>query len=698
MATAHTSKMNNNFLVYALFLFLLIPCYSNSFNASWQLDDKPNILNNRRVHIDNLMPGTLWSTFYAKPGNDHILYRPIANLSFAVNWYLGKNNSFGYHVVNFSIHLATSIILYSTFLLLFSTPAVVGHYGAPNYRFIATLGAALWAINPIHTQAVTYIVQRMAILAAFFYILGIYFYLIGRLSRKRSRKIFYLAGCLLSYLFALGVKENAIMLPVILLLIELAFFRENHKANDGKPNIMRIGAAIFLFGCFSYMTSVKFDGLDFLLNGYENRPFSMPERLMTEARIVIWYIGLIFYPSPHRLSVAHDVTLSMSLASPWTTIPAMITIAALVVLAIWRLKKNVFLSFGILYFLINHIVESSILPLELIFEHRNYLPSMFLFLPVATSIKSLLDSDALKNRNVYHLMVAFIPLLLIALGWSTYYRNAVWRTEKTLWEDAKLKAPNNVRPLTTLADALVKVENPLRKDLDRALGLYFKSLQLDKARNNMETIILGNMADIYVKKQDLSSAIKLYQEALRRDPEYVRAGYDLSVLLSATGQMEAAKCEIDKILNAGYVHEDYYNLKGTILMWQQQPEAALVQFRTSLSLTKNKTKPFIGIGSALSALGHYRQAEWFLRLAHNAQPDSIATLFLLIENGILNVDDNSSAIWTQRLLRDHSLQTIEKWLKMLPTFYQMPPVSVDRIASKIYGRASALTNTIKLMK
>ena len=177
-----------------------------------------------------------------------------------------------------------------------------------------------------------------------------------------------------------------------------------------------------------------------------------------------------------------------------------------------------FLSFGILFFLINHIVESSILPLELIFEHRNYLPSMFLFLPVAAGIQSLLDHEALKSRTAYHLMVAFVPLLLIALGWSTYYRNAVWRTEKTLWEDAMAKAPKNARPLTTLADVLAAGNSPSSKDLDRALGLYFKSLQMDKARDDIEPGIIGNMANIYVKKQDLSTAIQLYRKALNVIP------------------------------------------------------------------------------------------------------------------------------------------------------------------------------------
>jgi tetratricopeptide (TPR) repeat protein len=698
METAPSEAQKPHVTVFFLIFFLLVICYSNSFRASWQLDDKPNIVNNRRLHIDNLMPESLWGTFHAKPGGNQSIYRPISNCSLALNWYLGKMNPLGYHVVNFAIHLATSVILYATFLLIFSTPLMAGHFTDRGGYFVAILGAILWAVNPIHTQAVTYIVQRMAILAALFYLLGIYLYLKGRLCQDRYKRIFYFIGCLLSYLLAVGSKENAIMLPVCLLVMEWFFFIGNYKTHFNRVRILWTVGALLLFGGCASLIIETFDGFDFLLRGYENRPFSMPERVMSEAGIVLWYLSMIFYPSPHRLSVAHDINLSTSLVSPWTTIVALTAIVSLIVLALLRAKKNRLLSFAILFFLINHVIESSILPLELIFEHRNYLPSLFLFLPVAAGIHTLLNRCSHYSKTAHHLIVALIPIIIIAMGWSTYFRNSVWRTEITLWEDAMLKAPNNARPFTSLAGVISEQNSPSPNDLDRALGLYFNGLQKYKSRTDIEPGIIGNMASIYVKKQDLNTAMELYRKALERDPEYIYAIYNLSALLSATGNLDEAGRIIDTILNKGYVHEDYYNLKGTILMWQQQPKAALDQFRCAFRLTETKAKPFIGIGSALCAMGHHRQAAWFLRLAHNAQPDSIVTLFLLIENA-LNADNPVEIEkWTQRLLNDHSLPTIEKWLDMLPTFYKMPPVSVDRVAATIYARASVLPVTIKPMK
>lgn len=690
MKSIHPPALNHPFTTFLLFFLLLLSCYGNSFQASWQLDDKPNITNNTKLHLNDLMPDSLLRSMHAGPKGKNSLYRPVSMLSFALNWYLGRDDPVGYHWVNFILHLVVSLLLAATVGMLFHTPALSGRFSDRGIHFVSILGAVLWAINPIQTQAVTYIVQRMAILAALFYLFGIYLYLRGRLCRDQRSKICFFSGCLLCYFLSLGSKENAVMLPVSLSLMEGIFFGVP-KALTKKPIIGWVGAGAVLFSGFLILAVVMFDRLDFLLHGYQSRPFTMLERLMTEARVVIWYLGLIFYPSPHRLSVAHDVTVSTSLISPLTTLPAILTILFIAILATYLTKKKPLVSFAILFFLLNHIVESSVLPLELIFEHRNYLPSLFLFIPVAAGIQTLLEENVQNHRIALHLMIVLIAVLLVALGLGNYSRNGVWRNEITLWEDALAKTNGSARPPASLADVLVAQSKPSTDDLDRALGLYFKSLQMQKARTDIEAGIIGNMAHIYVIKQDSYSAIHLYRKALERDPTYTHARYNLSVLLGATGQLDAAEREVDIILGNGHDHADYRNLKGNILMWRQQPEAALSQFRKALALADNKAQTFIGIGAALSAMGHFRQANWFLRLAHKAFPDAIVPLFLLIENAL--AADNSIAVdgWVERLLSDHSLPTITHWLQRLPTYYQMPPVSAWRIAAPIQERILLFT-------
>ncbi|MDA8404610.1 MAG: hypothetical protein M0Z56_10520, partial [Desulfobacteraceae bacterium] len=161
---------------FFLLSFLVFIIYSNTFNASWQMDDRPNIVDNPGLRIDNLMPDSLWGTFFANQGKTHALFRPLPCLTFALNWYAGRDNPFGYHVVNLGLHIATAWALY---LLMMRLLAVlknsrdkIDSNGSVTSGNVALLAALLWAVNPIQTQAVTYIVQRMAIMETLFYVMG----------------------------------------------------------------------------------------------------------------------------------------------------------------------------------------------------------------------------------------------------------------------------------------------------------------------------------------------------------------------------------------------------------------------------------------------------------------------------------------------------------------------------------------------
>ena len=203
--------------------------YSNTFQASWHLDDYQIIVNKKYLHLTNLRLESLIQKHFAAPDSGLYLgknlYRPIACLSLALNWYFGQENVFSYHVVNIAIHFITAFFLFLTIINLFNTPNLRKKYSGSEF-FIALLSATLWAINPIQVQGVTYIVQRMASLAAMFYILGLYFYLKGRMSDSLRKRVMLLAACLLSYLFAIGSKENAATLPIAVILMEIIFFQD----------------------------------------------------------------------------------------------------------------------------------------------------------------------------------------------------------------------------------------------------------------------------------------------------------------------------------------------------------------------------------------------------------------------------------------------------------------------------------------
>jgi protein O-mannosyl-transferase len=402
----------------------------------FHFDDFPNIAENTRLHLDNLYPETIYDAAFEQRGEKRRLYRPVSNLSIAFNWFLGQSNVIGYHIFNISIHILTAFFLYLTCVNLMKTPNLSGQYRDNSY-FIAVLAACLWALNPIQTQAVTYIVQRMAAMAAMFYIMGIFCYLEARFSDSWAKRSLWLLGVVISFLLAVGSKENAIMFPISLLLVEMVFF-QNMASPEIRKKMMILGSvvllAVFVSGVWLFLSSGFINNI---LSGYENRTFTFTERVLTQPRIVIFYLSQIFYPIADRLSLDHDIVVSTGLFSPWTTFAAIFLILGLISIAIWQIPKRPLMAFAILFFFINHIIESSVIALELIFEHRNYLPSFFLFLPIAAVLKKGID-HYLKERHsniMGGMLICFCIILMVMLGLGTYVRNMAWADAKTLWED-----------------------------------------------------------------------------------------------------------------------------------------------------------------------------------------------------------------------------------------------------------------------
>ncbi|NNF98296.1 MAG: hypothetical protein HKM93_02870 [Desulfobacteraceae bacterium] len=434
-----------------ILITLIFLSYSNTFQSSWHLDDYINIVERSELHLNTLSLESIKKTFFQKKTTHDRLYRPIPCLSFGLNWYTSQQAVLSYHLVNISIHLLTAFTLFSVIRLLFKTPNLYLKYRSFGYS-IALLSSVIWAIHPIQTQAITYIVQRMASMAALFYAVGLFFYLKGKFATVFNKKILFYTCCLLSYMLAIGSKENAIVFPLSLLLVDFVFFRDENLISKKLLYFL-----IFVLLTISFITIIYFygvrrtDPITFLTKLYQIRPFSFFERMLTEPRVLIFYLSQIFYPVGSRLSIAHDFELSTSFLSPWTTLISIIIVFSLILFGVLGKKTYPILSFSILFYFLNHTIESSILPLELIFEHRNYLPSFFLFIPISLGLIKLLSRYNRSNKLIMYFLMVFGVVLVFSMGIGTYLRNDVWKDEKSLWNDALMKAPSSARPYIQLA-------------------------------------------------------------------------------------------------------------------------------------------------------------------------------------------------------------------------------------------------------
>ena len=161
--TSHPNRIHSVF--FGLAFLLVLGAYGNTLQSAWHFDDYPNIVQNPRLHITDLTPGSIFKTVFAYPGSGNGVRRPVVWPTFSLNWYFGQDDVRGYHTINLIIHFLTAAILFLTVLNLLRSPNLRGKYHGSESS-IALLAATLWAINPIQTQAVTYIVQRMASMAA----------------------------------------------------------------------------------------------------------------------------------------------------------------------------------------------------------------------------------------------------------------------------------------------------------------------------------------------------------------------------------------------------------------------------------------------------------------------------------------------------------------------------------------------------
>lgn len=367
-----------------------------------------------------------------------VLGRPVSMASFMLSAAAGRATALDFKLGNLITHLLCGLLIYLLLRRLISR-------GMQDNR-TATIGAAvltsLWLLHPLHVSTVLYAVQRMAQLSALFVLAAILVYIRGRDALdagQRSIALAYLFGGF-PLLWALGLlsKENAALAPTLCLLIELAYYRPASTSRKTLGAFYTLTLVIPLLAAVSILTLKP----DKLLAGYAIRDFGMFERLLSQLRALCSYIGMLLAPRGSEMGVfTDDFTVSTGLLTPPSTLIALLALSSVSIIAIrWR-RTNPHFFAGWFFFLIAHGVESTILPLELYYEHRNYLPSVGLLLAIGGLALALPS-----RRNAYgKAFIAISVAAAIALGNVTWQQSKIWRTKDALVDQAIRHHPNSVR-------------------------------------------------------------------------------------------------------------------------------------------------------------------------------------------------------------------------------------------------------------
>lgn len=333
--------------------------------GAFLFDDAPNITANPAL---GLFDGSFSSLLLAAGnGVSSPLGRPLSMASFALNLYFTGLDPFYFKLVNLLIHCVNGWLV---FLLVRFVWIRAG--SACNTCLLPACVAMIWSLHPINLTAVLFVTQRMTSLAALFILLALYSYLKGRAAEKPEIRWSAIAfSFLICWPAAVMSKETGLLFPLYLLLCELYVF--------GQPKgivFKRISIAALSIGCILVLW-MGFHYWDALSAGYRYREFDLAQRLLTQLRILWFHLAQIFLPWPDFFSLYHDdFPVSSSLFQPLGTVVALVAWVCLIIFSLRFRRRWPWLLFGVAWFLVSHLLESTILPLELVHEHRNYLASL----------------------------------------------------------------------------------------------------------------------------------------------------------------------------------------------------------------------------------------------------------------------------------------------------------------------------------
>ncbi len=471
--------------VFAL-LAVVTALYWPGLGGGYAFDDFPNIVNNQALHVTRLVWNEWLAAMLSSPAS--ALQRPLAMLSFAINHYFTGLDPRPMKLTNLCVHLLNAVLVYGLVRSLLRVALTREHGQDRRIGWAALFTAAIWALHPINLMGVLYIVQRMESLCHVFVFAGLWMYVAGRARQRNGGRGWGLILCGLVVCTALGLlaKESAALLPLYAACVELCVlgFRNHEGRRDPR-----------FFGLFAIVLALPaIIGMAWLLPGmltpgyFLARNFTLGERLLTEPRVVFDYLHWTLLPNLRQLGLNHDdYTISHSLWNPPTTALALLGIPALLVLAWFCRRRRPLVSLGLLWFLGAHLLTATIIPFELMFEHRNYFASLGICLALADL---LLLAPATPSARRAGTMVGI--LLMVFFAGITDLRAREWSDPFRFSSTEAAKHPHSARATYDLARSLVIITG--YRANSPYIGETFRAIE--HARQTPRSTILPDQAGL----------------------------------------------------------------------------------------------------------------------------------------------------------------------------------------------------------
>ncbi|ORU92301.1 MAG: hypothetical protein A6F70_02310 [Cycloclasticus sp. symbiont of Bathymodiolus heckerae] len=462
-------------MAWCLCCIAIFLVYAPGWHGPFVFDDQLNILENPNVPIHELTEQEIVRSALSNESGP--LKRVIPALSFGLNYYFADGfKSVYFKLTNIAVHCINSGLVFWLLTLLWpciarSSWAQRSTLSNPRLVF-ATSGTLIWALHAFLLTSVLYVVQRMTSMAGMFMLMGACIYVIGRLSlnEKPIQGLWLMClGLIGGTVLGSACKENAVLLPAYIGALEFTLLSQLPSRTE---TIKKVRWFFILFLALPILAGLFywFQHPTFITGGYSGRPFTFIERVLTEPRVLWFYLSMIVIPDIQTMGLFHDdFTLSSDLFSIWTTIPSILGIITLLILSIyWRNRFPVF-AFGVLWFLVGHSLESTVFPLEIIHEHRNYLPALGPLFGL-----TYLLVFALPDKMPTALRLGLITIIVFCLGFGTFNRAQYWSSESALIESLAINHPDSPSSQYLRGEILRKRE----KDFEGSYAYYLRAAEL----------------------------------------------------------------------------------------------------------------------------------------------------------------------------------------------------------------------------
>ncbi len=564
-----SSPRRATLLAAALIVLAGLLAYRNSFDGPFVFDDPSSIAANPTLRT--LWPP--WAPLLPPRAAITVQGRPVLNLSLALNYAFGREAVRGYHAMNLAIHLGAALTLFGLVGRTLQQPSVAPRFARAAWSLSLTV-ALLWAVHPLQTQAVTYVIQRAESLMGVFYLLTLYFFVRGLASPTPHRWFgLSVAACYLG----MGTKEVMVSAPIIVLLYDRAFVAGSFAAAWRARRGVYIGLASswVLLACLVASTGGNRGGAAGFDVGVGWWDYAL-----TQFVAIAHYLRLALWPRP----------LVFEYGTFWVDDPATVVTPAVVVLgltgatllALWRRPALGFL--GCFFFAILSV--TSVVPgtTQMIVEHRMYLPLAALIVGAVLTVHSLLPG---------HTLPRWAPAV-VALGLLTHARNHDYRDERVLWRDTVAKRPDNALAHEMLAQALERTG-----EIDAAIAERQRALEI------FPTFAVAhcNLGDTLSRLGKIDEAIPHYEAALASKPAYADAHNGLGAALARAGRLPDAIAHFTRAIALSPDHAEAHANLANAFALTQQPDDAVRAFEQAIRLAPENPRFHFTFGNLLVALG-----------------------------------------------------------------------------------------------